>query len=544
MGIQENQLPLNSLQALAQSIIDYETQKALCHRVDGQIIGTGKSDFTQGNVAYNLECEGRVFQLIDVPGIEGDESKFTELVQMAVAKAHLVFFVNGTNKKPEKATAEKIRAYLRRGSHVCPLVNVRGNADNYEFEEDRESLLQRGADITLEQTEKVLASVLGEDVLLSGHCVQGLMGFSSLAYDPHSNSTTIHPSRDATHVRQQRNYLKYFDHTAMYEFSQMESIAEVLRSKLSTFREDIVESNKTKIKELLRRNIEELSEAVKSHQAFIADVSPEFKKCRAAMVEALVSFERISLSSRQNIINELFNDLMVGADNIIEEHFGEAQEITNRIKSAFKQLREEAEVRLDKSLEKSIEALQERLEQSLERLLEDLERVRFEQQLRLSKADSWGLDGSDPKGWDLGLGDFGSIAFQVGSYATTGALIGSPFGPPLGSIVGGVVGACVGLIMAALNLFISKARRIRKSQSEVRQKIEEVRENKLAEAGQEVADLMVSVRKGVSEGISVKVDELEKNLHTPVTILEKQIVIMSDLKDKIEKMPYGTTETV
>lgn len=68
-------------------------------RVDGQIIGTGKSDFTKDNVSYTLQLEGKAFQLIDVPGIEGEEARYTNLVRAAIAKSHLVVYVNGTNKK-------------------------------------------------------------------------------------------------------------------------------------------------------------------------------------------------------------------------------------------------------------------------------------------------------------------------------------------------------------------------------------------------------------------------------------------------------------
>lgn len=543
--IQEEQLATREISKLAQAIVDFEAQKAILHRVDGQIIGTGKSDFTQGNVSYNLECEGKIFQLIDVPGIEGDESRFSELVQAAVAKAHLVFFVNGTNKKPEKGTAEKICSYLSRGSNVCTLINVRGNADNYEFEEDRESLLGRGADITLTQTEDVLSSTLGEEVMLPGHCVQGLMGFASLACDPQTKSTTIHPSRESSLVRQQQNYLKYFTHhSEMYRFSRIDSVADVLKGKLSTYREDIVESNKTKVRELLRGNIAELSEALESHKSFISDVRPEFEKCREAIKEAVISFERISLSSRRNLINELFNALMDDSDKIVEEYFGEAKSIQIRIEKAFERHRDMSETKLEKKLSENIEVFQGKIEQSLTRLLEDVERVEFGQQMRTGETDRWRFGNTDPKGWNLGLGDFGSIAFQVGSYAVTGVVLGSPFAPPLGSIIGGAVGAAVGLIMAIVNVFMSKAKRIRKSQAEVRNKIDKVRGEKLDESEHEVAELVAAVRKRVKESVDNKVDELEKNLEVPVQILKKQIAMMRSMNEKIEKMPYGTTEAV
>ena len=524
--------------------MDYEAARTTSHRVDGQIIGTGKSDFTQGNVPYTLKYQGKTFELIDVPGIEGDESRFIGLVQEAVAKAHLVFYVNGTNKKPEKATAAKIRSYLRRGSNVCPLVNVRGSADSYEFEEDRVSLYQGGGDIILKQTEAVLASALGENVLLPGHCVQGLIGFASLALNHKSGVTTIHPSRDSDLVRHQRNFLKYFDDTdAMYRFCQVEAVAEVLRGKLSTFKEDIAESNKAKVRELLAENLDVLNESLESHKAFLASVAPEFDKCRAAVNEAVISFERLATSTRRNIYNELFTKLADDSDNIVADNFGEAEVIKQGIESAFDRLSEKAQTKLEADLESNLNGLQSRLDESVERLLEDVERVEFEQKLRADQLSRFSYQHSEDMGWNLGLGDFGSFAFQIGTYALTGAGIGSAF-PGIGTLIGGAVGATLGVVMTALNLFMSKARRIRKSQVEVRKKIEKVGNKKLAEIDAEVSSLMKSIQKGVDEGVVLQVDLLEKSLAAPLEIIEKQISMLSHLKHKIEMMPYGSAKAV
>ena len=43
--------------------------------VDGQIIGTGRPDYTQSSTKYNLFVGDKNFLLIDIPGIEGDEGK-------------------------------------------------------------------------------------------------------------------------------------------------------------------------------------------------------------------------------------------------------------------------------------------------------------------------------------------------------------------------------------------------------------------------------------------------------------------------------------
>tara|TARA_R110001599_G_scaffold75998_5_gene208103 strand:- start:2004 stop:3635 length:1632 start_codon:yes stop_codon:yes gene_type:complete len=532
------------LPVLAQSIIDCEKKKAFVRRVDGLIIGTGKSDFTQGNVPYALQYNDKTFELIDVPGIEGDESRFIGLVQEAVAKAHLIFYVNGTNKKPEKATAAKIRSYLKRGSSVCPLVNVRGSADSYEFEEDRESLDQGGGGAILKQTETVLALALGEQVLLPGHCVQGLIGFSSLSFDHELGASTIHPDRESDLVRHQRNFLNHFDDSdAMYQFSQMESVVDVLTGKLSTFREDIVESNKAKVRELLAENLSVLKETLESHKEFVARVAPEFDKCRASITEAISSFERLVTSARRNVYNELFNELVEDSDTIVEDNFGESADTKRGIESAFERHSQEAQAELEMSLEKNLGSLQFQLEESVGRLLEDVERVKFQQKIRADQTSRWSFQHSDDLGWNLGLGDFGSFAFQIGSYALGGAALGTFF-PVVGNIIGGAVGAALGLASAVWKLFRSKASRIRKSQAEVRKKIESLRDKKLADIEPEISALMESVRKCVDEDVVQQVDVLERSLGAPLEIIDKQISALSHVKKTIEMMPYGSTKAV
>lgn len=76
---------------------------------DGLIVGDGRHDFTKTYDEYHLSIAGHPFTLIDVPGIEGNEAEFKDVIKTALHKAHCVFYVQGHNKKPDRATAEKLR---------------------------------------------------------------------------------------------------------------------------------------------------------------------------------------------------------------------------------------------------------------------------------------------------------------------------------------------------------------------------------------------------------------------------------------------------
>lgn len=533
------------LPALLHSALVLEKERQDARRVDGLIIGTGEADFTKGNTVYTLDYKGKTFQLVDVPGIEGNESKYADMVHEAVAKAHLVFYVNGTNKKPEKATAEKIGSYLRRGTQVCPVVNVRGNADAYEFDEDRVSLEEHGgAGAALKQTMGVLETVLGKEVLLPGHCVQGLLGFSSLAIDSRNTRTTIHPSRDRDLVIQQRNYLKHFGSTkAMFDFSQLKRIAKVLHDKLGSFKEDIVESNKTKVCELLTETTSDLQQTLAQHQAFIAKVTPEFVKCREAVDGALQTFERLVVAGRRNLWDDFFNSLSEHADAIVAENFGDNDAITAKLNKAFKSRQGDLGNRLQEQFEKCLAGLQDEATQAMKRLVQDIRRVEFQQQSSFSDAGHKAVYQATALDMDLGLKGWGSIALNVGSYAMTGAGIGSVF-PGIGTVIGAIAGAVVGVLVSVVGWFTSKEKRIRKAQAQVQEKIDEVRDDVMGRVSADMKNLMEPVRKEVSEKTLSQVDALYASLVRPLDIIRQQIGLMADIKNQVEKMPRGTIQAI
>ncbi|WP_196481354.1 hypothetical protein [Burkholderia diffusa] len=534
-----------SLPALHEAAIALEQRRLAATRVDGRIIGTGEADFTKGNTVYTLNHKGRRFQLLDVPGIEGDERRYAGMVEEAVAKAHLVVYVNGTNKKPEKATAEKIHSYLHWGTQVYPVVNVRGNADAYEFEEDRASLESHGGTLeALKQTIGVLDAVLPEGVLLPGNCVQGLLAFASLAVDSSSGRTTIHPSRDRDLVIQQRNYRKYFaSYDAMFEFSQLGAIAKLIDSKLPRFREDIIESNKVKVRQLLSDSVGKLQSALGEHQRFMMDVRPSFKDCRDLVETSLTTFERLLERGLSNRWSDFFNDLSEYADAIVAENYGENDVITSKLKRKSTDLQIKVANDLREHLQALLEDLQMRAREAMQRLVTDVQRLQFLQSMKLD-ADA----GSTPFHVDqldmsLSLKEWGGIALNIASYAATGATIGSAF-PVIGTLIGGAVGALVGALVSVAGFFMSKEKRIRKAQAQVQDKIDDMRHEVMRKLPGEAAIIVASIRNEMATSVFARVDALHATLARPLTVIEQQIAAMSNINNQLEKMPYGTIQAI
>ncbi|MEJ2630302.1 MAG: hypothetical protein P8011_15870 [Acidihalobacter sp.] len=530
------------LPTVATASVELETARRRAIRIDGRIIGTGEADFTKGNVTYTLNFQDKTFQLVDVPGIEGDEKRFTSMVQEAIARAHLVFYVNGTNKKPEKATAEKIRSYLHRGSHVCPLLNVRGNADAYEFEEDRDSLEAHGGSNTaLEQTMGVLRASLGDEILMEGHCIQGLLAFSALAIDRKSRRTTIHPSRDRDLFIQQRNYLKYFrSPSAMLSFSQIESVANILRGKLGTFKEDIIEANKTKVRELLAENIVVLETAQRDHELFMQKVRPEFKKCHETITGALQTFERLVPAGRKNIGNQFFNEFADEADEIVDRHLGEEKTIQSEFQREFRSRRDALKPELQEQFQKEATNLQEMVTKALERLVKDVSRVRFETDLETS-AVQFAYSASDLD-MGLSLSDFGGILAKVGSFALVGAGLGSAI-PVVGNVAGAIAGALIGLGAWAWGHVRGRAYRVRKAQGKLREVIDTQRQKFLAGLERENEALLTPARESIDQ-VRAQIDGVQAQLARPLEVVDRQIDMMKNLKNQLEAMPYGSIRAI
>ncbi|MDM3722712.1 hypothetical protein O9422_18440, partial [Proteus mirabilis] len=75
--------------------------------------------------------------LIDVPGIEGDETIVSTPIEEAVRKAHAVFYVTRTARPPQtsdgenvttKGTLEKIKRHLGAQSEVWSIYNHPANS--------------------------------------------------------------------------------------------------------------------------------------------------------------------------------------------------------------------------------------------------------------------------------------------------------------------------------------------------------------------------------------------------------------------------------
>jgi hypothetical protein len=506
-------------------------------KVDGRIIGTGEADFTKGNVEYKFNHAGKEFLLIDVPGIEGDEAKYEDMVECAIAKAHLVFYVNGTGKKPESSTADKIGRYLKHYSNVFAICNVRGKADAYEFDKTSLGDAHKGISEISTQTHKVLSEKIGADNFVGVECVQGLLAFSAVAYDRDGKST-IDRTREMDLVKAQASYRHEFGSIEqMRRFSQIDTIERQITKRFSSFKSDIFGSNQRKLLALVNNSVEQLGGHLDNHEKLSEEIKAEFDQCAQQISKSVDQFATSLINKRNNAMNEYFVDISDAFCGYIREYFDERDGLKRKIEQMSEKKKQVFAETVARINEGEIRDLSANIELAWGRMAENMAKIRFRNTLRMKEIEHMSLHDGINMG-DFNAKDFGKAMFNIGSYALSGFVIGTSF-PVIGNIVGVVVGAVIGVLSAALSFFGGKDKKIRNAQSEARDKIDIERDKFSCRFSEETDGIIGEVRAQIQAEVLDPISA-EKNKFDDVGIvLTRQIAKISQILNSVKEMKYG-----
>jgi energy-coupling factor transporter ATP-binding protein EcfA2 len=151
---------LEARQAKAHALID-----SLLPLTDGQIIGTGRSDYTLETHGYEFETDVQRFELLDVPGIEGKEDRVIHSILEALNSAHAVFYVTGKPTPPQtgedrQGVLEKIRAHLGDQTEVWTIFNKR---ITNPIQLEKRDLVSPGESASLAVLDEKMREHLGEN---------------------------------------------------------------------------------------------------------------------------------------------------------------------------------------------------------------------------------------------------------------------------------------------------------------------------------------------------------------------------------------------
>ena len=407
---------------------------------DGLIVGDGRHDFTKTYEEYHLSIAGHPFTLIDVPGIEGNESEFKDVIKTALHKAHCVFYVQGHNKKPDRATAEKIKKYLGDWVKVYSIYNVRGGVSNYDEEEERETLITPGVLKSESLIQAEFKTILGD--VYAGHVtLQGLLAMSAKA--------SFSPKREDL-IRGQQKLLKYFGGSAdkVLEFSQFKTLTTLVEQKALNFKSEIIEANKQKLVSLAGNIAADIEQVMESQKSYLANLDSNLRTinrevCNNSMDSAL----RNITNKTRNAITSSYGELKSRIFNLINDE-------PENIHQLAEQHQQEVIWNLENRIKSIVNEELYKVRNTANRKIKDLDGVnikpiQFNQSIDLeTEIDFSGALGE----LDIDLADFLSWTAKTATTAGVGAAIGSAVGsiiPGPGTLIGAGVGAVVGGIVHA-----------------------------------------------------------------------------------------------
>ena len=406
---------------------------------DGLIVGDGQHDFTKDYNEYNLSINGHPFTLIDVPGIEGNESEFKDVIQEALSKAHCVFYVQGHNKKPDSGTAEKIKKYLGDWAIVYSIQNVRGSVSNYDEAEERKTLLTPGVLKNERLIKESFRLILG-DVYKGNLTIQALLAMCAKA--SFSGKTDYLQSL----IRNQKKLLRYFGSAEnVLKFSQFQTLLNTVDNKSQNFKDEIAKANQQKLTALTLKIQRQLDQAMQDNKDEGAALKLKMLKDFRRSVNTELSALPAKIENRmKSCIRQSFNGLEVKLLNELDS--GDDKEAKKQfVRKQIKAFPTEVRNRLTRESEQQVQFVKNQLVTQSRKIAG----VDFSKSLDFQfdtvvnfdiHTLEDGLGELDPN-----LDDVGDVAGSTVGGATTGALIGSFF-PVVGTTIGAAVGAGLGFL--------------------------------------------------------------------------------------------------
>ena len=289
----------------------------------GEIVGTGEADFTKEASEYELIVNGKRVTLIDIPGIEGDESKYSHIISKALRKAHYVFYVHKKNSRPDTKIASRIQQYLSDWTRVCSIYNVSNSIGNYDEAEDRVNLYTEGvkkqSDVIKSAFIEMLGKLYEENITLQAQV-------ALCASSNFSNSVKL--ANDANKLH------KYFkDSDTAYSFSRFGNLIGLLDELNSRFDKVIIDSQNQKLKALKKRSRSKLEEFEKDHSDFLHDLQNRLRKMDSDVNNKVQSSKNVIKHRCEAIIDSSFNRIELQICEAIDNNKNDIDGLVSKIQS-------------------------------------------------------------------------------------------------------------------------------------------------------------------------------------------------------------------
>ncbi|AZK57764.1 GTPase [Klebsiella pneumoniae] len=347
---------LRQLQSVQKSKLE-----ELSRLADGEIIGTGVSDFSMDTALYPFEVGTQRFALLDVPGIEGKESKVLAQVQQAVEKAHAVFYVTSKPTAPQKGdentpgTLEKIKDHLNAQTEVWTLFNKR---ITNVVQLNRPSLVSDDEHLSLDDLNKKMSQQLGENYR-NTFSVSALPAFLSVAEH-------LVPSSD--NAKRRSKLLEKFDPEDVLEKTGFKGFLALLTEQLvSDSKAKITRSNFNKARTTVENIISELSYLQKESYGRLAkQLQNDTANAHHLLDIALESLRNRLISQGENAVDEFRSRARKQIYSEIDDDISNDR-FKDRLETSIKQQHEVLERTLPDIFKNELDTFKDEIEYTVQR---------------------------------------------------------------------------------------------------------------------------------------------------------------------------------
>lgn len=277
--------------------------------VHGAIVGDGQADFTKDASEYELNLNGKHVTLIDIPGIEGDESKYAAIIKKALRRAHYIFYVHCKRQKPDEKIASRIKEYLADWTQVYSIMNVSGRPGNYDEPEERETLLTPQVEMQNIVIHEAFRQTLG-NLYQSNIPLQALIALASCSDFPENQSL----NSDSLKLK------KYFGNAeTAYNFSNMGALVKVLEHSCETFEEIIANSQMQKLQAIKIKSRKKLTEFETRTANQLNDLTQRLESLRSDIKSEFTSTKSRVKRGLDSIVDNQFSNLLSSCNSIIDK---------------------------------------------------------------------------------------------------------------------------------------------------------------------------------------------------------------------------------
>ncbi len=255
-------------------------------------------------------------------------------------------------------------------------------------------------------------------------------------------------------IRAQQKLLKYFDGSAdkILQFSQFQTLVNVVKDKAANFKQEIIESNKRKLISLAGKIGSDIITEKSSEDEALTRLEDRLKKIRSE-----VCYTRLSNAGRSikdntnNVISSTYSRLKSDIFSLIDKKPDDIDKEANVIQQRI--LRGLSD-KITEIVKKELKEIQD----TANRKIKDLDGVKlkpFTFDNYISGGNEIGFSGAF-ENMDLNFEDILNLVNRTAAGAAVGGTIGSIFGP-VGTLVGLGLGAVGGGIAGAIKSDDGKA---------------------------------------------------------------------------------------